>query len=212
MEIVEPSVELFEDFDGAAYMKKIERAGRTCYKSEANITETSATQFVRNLIKRGHESVLEHCSATFKIICDRGVMAELTRHRHASFSVESTRYCDYKGGVKFISPFAQGTLNFVSWENLMIQAELFYKHLRANGVPPELARSVLPNSLAVEMVVTANLREWRHVLKLRTDAKAHPQMRQVANMILDIFKAKLPVIFEGIGGDKIEISAHDARA
>ena len=202
MKIIEPSVELFEDFDGAAYMKKIERAGRTCYKSGAKITETSATQFVRNLIKRGHESVLEHCSVTFKIICDRGVMAELTRHRHCSFSVESTRYCDYsKDGVKFISPFAQGTLNFIIWENAVIAAELPYRQLRTNGIPPELARSVLPMSLATEMVVTANLREWRHVLKLRTDAKAHPQMRQVANMILDIFKAKLPVIFEDINHD-----------
>ena len=199
MKIIEPSVELFEDFDGAAYMKKIERAGRTCYKSGAKITETSATQFVRNLIKRGHESVLEHCSVTFKIICDRGVMAELTRHRHCSFSVESTRYCDYsKDGVKFISPFAQDTLSFITyiWENAVIIAEQFYQQL-----PPELARSVLPMSLATEMVVTANLREWRHILKLRTGAKAHPQMRQVANMILDIFKAKLPVIFEDINHD-----------
>lgn len=210
MKIIEPSVELFEDFDGEAAMKKIERAGRTCYKSEANITETSATQFVRNLIKRGHESVLEHCAVTFKIICDRGVMAELTRHRLASFSVESTRYCDYKDGVQFISPFAQGTMNFVSWENLMMQSELFYKHLRANGAPPELARSVLPMSLATEMVVTANLREWRLICKLRTNKKAHPQMRQVAGMILDILKEKLPVVFEDIGGETHGISAHDA--
>lgn len=202
MKVIEPSVELLTNFGGDEVMKFIEKCGRTCYKSEANITETSATQFVRNLIKRGHESVLEHFSLTFKIVCDRGVMAELTRHRHMSFSVESSRYCDYKGGVQFISPFAQGTLNFVSWENLMIQAELFYKHLRANGAPPELARSVLPMSLATEMVVTANLREWRHVLKLRTSPKAHPQMRQVAGMILDVLKAKLPVVFEDISHEE----------
>lgn len=201
MKIIEPSVKLERDFDGEDVMKFLERCGRVCYKSEANITETSATQFVRNLIKRGHESVLEHFSCTFRIICDRGVMAELTRHRHKSFSVESTRYCDYKGGVKFISPFAQDTANFISWENQMIQAERAYQNLRANGATPEQARSVLPMSLATEMVATANLREWRLVLKLRTSRKAHPQMRQVAGIILAILKEKLPVGFEDINYD-----------
>lgn len=197
MEIIKPSVVLERDFDGAEVMKFIESCGRTCYKSQS--TATSADTFIRNLIRRGHESVLEHFSATFRIICDRGVMAELTRHRHCSFSVESTRYCDYsKRGLKFIKPDG---INPDTWEYAMIRIEDSYDLARISGAPPEIARSVLPLSLATELVMTANLREWRHILKLRTSTKAHPQMRQIAGMILDIFKIKLPVIVEDIKND-----------
>jgi len=226
MKIIEPSVELMRDFDGAEVIKFIERCGRTCYQSEKNITEDSAEKFVRNLIKRGHESVLEHFSATFKIICDRGVMAELTRHRLASFSVESTRYNNYAsdkfdGELTFIKPcfwnddekkmyelapineegtaFRQIYYKTPVWKEIMTGSEFAYNALLVNGATPEQARAVLPNSLKTEIVMTANLREWRHILKLRTAKDAHPQMRQVANMILTILKEKLPVVFEDIG-------------
>jgi len=200
--MIEPSVELMRDFDGAEVMKFIERCGRTCYQSEKNITEDSAEKFVRNLIKRGHESVLEHFSATFKIICDRGVMAELTRHRLASFSIESTRYNAYKE-LTFIEPcFWQNVESarlLTKWQFMMSDIERLYNNFRNRGVKPEQARAILPNSLKTEIIMTANLREWRHILKLRTDKAAHPQMRQVANMILDILKEKLPIVFEDIG-------------
>ena len=201
MKIIEPRVELMRDFDGADVLKFIERCGRTCYQSEKNITADSAEKFVRNLIKRGHESVLEHFSATFKIICDRGVMAELTRHRLASFSVESTRFNDYsKNKLQFIKPqWQEQTFLYRAWENSMIQAEEKYLQMRQSGARPEQARSILPNSLKTEIVMTANLRELRYILKLRTAKDAHPQMRQIANMILDILKEKLPVVFEDIG-------------
>lgn len=200
MKIIEPSVELLRDFDGAEVMKFIERCGRTCYQSEKNITADSAEKFVRNLIKRGHESVLEHFSATFKIICDRGVMAELTRHRLASFSIESTRFCDYsKNKLQFIKPqWQEQTFLYRTWENFMIQSEEKYLQMRQSGARPEDARSILSNSLKTEIVMTANLRELRHILKLRTAKDAHPQMRQVAGMILDILKEKLPIVFEDI--------------
>lgn len=195
MTIIEPSAALEYDFDGAEVMKHIEACGRTCYKSEGN----DADKFVRMLIRRGHESVLEHFCATFRIVCDRGVMAELTRHRLCSFSVESTRYVDYsKRGLNFIKP---ADINGYLWENAMIRAEEIYYQLRANGTPPEIARSVLPLSLATELTMTANLRQWRHILKLRTSSKAHPQMRQIAGMILSALKAKLPVVFEDICHD-----------
>ena len=197
MKIINPSVELMRDFDGEEIMKFIEKCGRTCYQSEKNITADSAKIFVKNLIRRGHESVLEHFSVTFKIICDRGVMAELTRHRLASFSIESTRFCDYKDELTFIKPAFFGNGSAV-WENAMIQAEEKYSFLRQAGFAPEIARSVLPNSLKTEIVMTADLREWRHILKLRTDKKAHPQMREVAFMILKILKEKLPVVFADI--------------
>lgn len=209
MKIIEPSVELVRDFDGEEVMKFIESCGRVCYRSENNSTADSAKTFIKNIIKRGHESVLEHFSCTFKIVCDRGVMAELTRHRLASFSIESTRYCDYTsdkfgGELNFICPFEDITDNpnaYEFWRDSCKNAEENYKNLRSFGVTPEIARSILPNSLATTIVMTANLREWRHILKLRTAKDAHPQMRHVANMILDILKEKLPVVFEGIGDD-----------
>ena len=208
MRIIEPSVELMKDFDGEEIMKFIEKCGRVCYKSEKNITDDSAEKFIRNIIKRGHETVLEHFSCTFKIICDRGVMAELTRHRLASFSVESTRFNDYSsekfdGELTFIKPcFWQEKEipeNLAYWKNIVRTLEKNYNAMRYNKVPPEQARAILPNSLKTEIVMTANLREWRHILQLRCDKKAHPQMREVAFMILKILKEKLPIVFEDIG-------------
>lgn len=209
MKIIEPSAVLMRDFDGNEIMKFIEKCGRTCYQSEKNITDDSAEKFVRNLIKRGHESVLEHFSCTFKIICDRGVMAELTRHRLASFSIESTRF-NASDELTFIKPcFWQDSDNKMeNWILQMMANEGSYFWQRGKGATPEQARAILPNSLKTEIVMTANLREWRHILKLRTDKKAHPQMRQVANMILGILKEKLPIVFEDIGnvGDFGDIS------
>ncbi len=195
MTIVEPSAALEYDFDGAEVMKHLEACGRTCYKSEGN----DADKFVRMLIRRGHESVLEHFSATFRIVCDRGVMAELTRHRLCSFSVESTRYVNYsKRGLKFIKPLSTRRITDIVFEEIADHAERAYRELLSEGVKPEEARSILPLSLATELTMTANLREWRHLLKLRTSSKAHPQMRQIAGMILSALKAKLPVVFEDI--------------
>ena len=200
MKIIEPSVELMRDFDGAEIMKFIERCGRTAYQSEKNITADSAEKFIRNLIKRGHESVLEHFSATFKIICDRGVMAEITRHRLASYTIESTRFNAYKE-LTFIRPFEDNKdgLDYKNWKWLCEQIEAAYDTMISRRVTPEQARAILPNSLKTEIVMTANLREWRTILKLRTAKDAHPQMRQVANMILDVLKEKLPIVFEDIG-------------
>ena len=202
MKIIEPSAVLMRDFDGAEVMKFLELCGRTAYQSAKNITDDSAEKFIRNLIKRGHESVLEHFSATFKIICDRGVMAELTRHRLASFTIESTRFNDYsKSELTFIKPcfFTEDGLIMTNWRLGMAAAEKNYFQQRKRGATPEQARTILPNSLKTEIIMTCNLREWRHILKLRTAKHAHPQMRQVAEMILDVLKEKLPVIFEDIG-------------
>ena len=200
MKIIEPIAFLMNDFDGAEVMKFLEKCGRTAYQSAKNITNDSAEKFIRNLIKRGHESVLEHFSATFKIICDRGVMAELTRHRLVSFTIESTRFNDYsKGELTFIRPNFFDDRQYDVWLWAMDTAESNYKKTRERGATPEQARAILPNSLKTEIIMTCNLREWRHILKLRTAKDAHPQMRQVAEMILAALKRKLPVIFEDIG-------------
>lgn len=205
MKIIEPSVELIDDFDAAAIMKKIERAGRVCYKSEGNIKDGSAEKFIRGIIKRGHESVIEHATISFKIICDRGVTHELVRHRLASYSQESSRFCDYSAGkfggeLTFIKPcfWQDDDANFKIWLASMELAEKNYLTLRAGGARPEEARSILPNSLKTEIFVTMNLRELRHFLKLRTAAAAHPQMREVALKIYQILVEKLPAIFDDI--------------
>ncbi len=197
MKIIEPSVELAQDLDAAEIMRHIERAGRVCYKSESNISDTSAEKFIANIIKSGHESVIEHVSITFKIICDRGVSHEIVRHRLASYSQESSRYCDYSGDkfggeLTFIKPcfWNDGDENYLLWKKTMGQLEEIYLTMRKNGAKPEEARSILPNSLKTELFMTANLREWRHFLKLRTSKRAHPQMRQIA--------IQLPIIFSDI--------------
>ena len=197
MKIIEPSVELIDDIDGEQILRKLELCGRVSHKSKLG----DAENFVRSIIKRGHESVLEHVSLTFHIICDRAIMAELTRHRLASFTVESTRYVKYKE-LNFILPVgvhrAPDDVAFFHLECNARFSENTYRNLIEKGYPPEIARAVLPLCTATELYMTANLRELRHILKLRTDKAAHPQMRVVAGKILDILREKVPVIVEDI--------------
>ena len=193
MKIIEPSVELIDDIDGAQILRKLELCGKVSRQSKLGDAES----FVRSIIKRGHESVLEHVSLTFHIICDRAIMAELTRHRHASFTVESTRYVKYDE-LTVIQPPLKTDEAIIAFRWAMREYERNYQMFIKNGEPPEIARSVLPLCLATELYMTANLREWRHILKLRTDKAAHPQMRVVAGKILNILREKLPVIVEDI--------------
>ena len=206
MKIINPSVQLEDEIDGQRIMKKIERIGRTCYKSEGNITEDSAERFVKSIIARGHESVLEHVSISVRVICDRGVTHEIVRHRIASYSQESTRYNNYSkdkygNELTFIKPCFwndETNVNYLNWENVLKNIECAYFSMLKCGATPQEARSILPNSLKTELVMTTNLREWRHFFKLRCDKAAHPQTREIANMILKEFKEKIPVIFDDI--------------
>lgn len=184
-------------------LKNIERIGRVCYKSEDRITSDSAERFVRNLIKRGHESVLEHFSITVNIITDRAIANELVRHRVAAYSQESTRYCNYKKrDILFIKPLsAQDPVSLSVYINIAEMAEERYNDLIKLGVAPEDARDVLPLMTATNIVATCNLREWRHILRLRTDKAAHPKMRALMQEILRQFKKLYPVIFEDIEGE-----------
>lgn len=208
MKIINADVEFITPIDGAAILKRLEQCGRVCYKSEAKITAPSAPAFVAGIIKRGHEAVLEHCSFTVKFICDRGVSHEIVRHRVASYCQESTRYCNYsKEGfgseitvIKpcFLHPYTDG---FNLWEEGCLFAEQTYFNLLECGCSPQEARSVLPNSLKTEVVMTANIREWRHFLKLRCSPAAHPQMREVALILLDKLHSLIPVCFDDIWGE-----------
>lgn len=200
--IVPASFTIEDDINGDAVLAAIERAGRTCYKSECKITPGSAREFVRKIIASGHESVLEHEKVTARIICDRGVTHEIVRHRIASYSQESTRYCNYgkASEITVIKPcfWAEGSLPYALWEESMAYAEKAYMNLVALGCSPQQARSVLPNSLKTEIVMTCNLREWRHFFRLRTSRAAHPQMREIAVPMLAEFKRLIPVVFDDI--------------
>lgn len=195
MKIIEPFAELIDEINGDEILKKIERCGRVSHQSKPR--EDSAEQFVRMVIKRGHESVLEHVSLTFHIVCDRAIMAELTRHRLASFTVESTRYVKYDK-LEVIAPPLENVYREMHFKDCTGAAEDIYSRWLRLGVAPEIARTVLPQCLKSELYMTANLREWRHILKLRTDKAAHPQMRLIAGQILDTFRKHLPVIVEDI--------------
>lgn len=206
MKIISPSVEILTPLDGAAVLRHIEQCGRVCYKSEGKTTESSAPAFVANIIKRGHEAVLEHFDITVKFICDRGVSHEIVRHRLASYCQESTRYCNYSKDdfgkeITVIKPcfIEPGTASWDFWKDACEVAESSYFDLLEFGCTPQEARAVLPNSLKTEVVMTANLREWRHFFKLRTAPAAHPQMREVANMLLKQMREMVPVVFDDCG-------------
>lgn len=203
MKIISPDFAFVDSINGNAILKKLEAVGRTCYKSEDKITEDSAINFVRNLIKRGHESVLEHVSITVRIITDRGISHEIVRHRLASYSQESTRYCNYKDKeIEFVLPYDidPETKIFDYWKLSCQSSEADYKVLIAKGVAPQTARSVLPNCLKTELVMTCNLREWRHFFKMRCAPGAHPDMKYLATIMLHDFQEKIPVVFDDIEG------------
>lgn len=224
MNIIEQNWKFLGRVDAYQLLNNIESAGRVCYKSEDKITEDSAKAFVREAIKSGHYSVIEHGVISIRIITDRGVGHELIRHRLASYSQESTRYCNYSRNkfgkeltmilpvwFKNINPvvvdFGIGNCpagliktekQYILWKNVCKGIERDYFALLELGQSPQEARSVLPNSLKTEIIMTANPREWRHILQLRTSTKAHPQIRELMLDILQGFKKTFPVLFEDI--------------
>lgn len=205
MRIIAPSHEILAPIDGVQILKHIEECGRVCYKSEHKITEDSYLKFVKGLVKRGHEAVIEHYSLSVRFTCDRGVSHEIVRHRVASYCQESTRYCNYSNDdfgteITVIKPlfFNEGTQGYELWKEACENAENSYFKLLEYGCTPQEARAVLPNSLKTEIVMTANLREWRHFFKLRTSTAAHPQIREVVTPLLNELKGLIPVIFDDI--------------
>ena len=235
MKIIEPLIEV-ENFDGIKIMKNIERACRTCYRSEGLITEDSYKKLLKNCINRGHESVLEHEKITVRMICDIGVYKDLTRHRFGSFSIESTRYCNYgkdkfDNEIKFIKPIfynptpsqhagqemSEETGEYIKdetqrlqetydslktelWEECMRHIENVYIRMSKFAKPDEL-RMILPHSTAAEVTMTANIREWRHILDLRTKQMTHPAIRQLLIPLLLYFKQEMPELFDKIEYD-----------
>ncbi len=207
MIIVKPKIEV-EKFDGVKIMKRIERSCRTCYRREGNITEDSYKNLLRNCINRGHESVLEHEKITVRMLCSINTYKDLTRHRAgASFSIESTRYCNYSkdkfdNNIKFIDPvYITDENNYACWKECMKNIETFYMVMANNKATPDQCRTMLPHSVAAEVTMTCNIREWKHVLDLRTKKTVHPEIRQLLIPLLLEFKRTMPEIFEGIEHD-----------
>ena len=230
MRLVKPSIEFL--WMTLYPLQTIEAAGRTCYKSEGRITMESAEAFVKKLLERGHHAMIEHARASYRVVCDRGVTHEIVRHRLFSYAQESTRYCNYKGGVTFIIPpwvnnVALGEMKLIphselgeiiesaddAWLWHLQHAENTYCGMLKEGWSPQQARSVLPNSLKTEIVITGNLREWMHFFSLRCTPSGipeeklrdgiyygagapHPQMQEVANILLEDIRARIPVLFE----------------
>lgn len=208
MKIVKPVVEI-EKVDYNKIMKNLERACRTCYRSENNITEESYKTLLKNCINRGHESILEHEKITIRMICDVGVYKDLTRHRIASFSIESTRYCNYgkdkfENEIKFIEPvnIDENTEIYEEWKTACSEIEKHYLKMASLGATPDQMRMILPHSTAAQVTMTANIREWKHILALRANAHAHPAVEQVMIPLLIHFKEKMPEIFDNIEYDE----------
>jgi thymidylate synthase (FAD) len=199
MKIIRPSVEFL--WMTQSPLEAIELAGRTCYKSEDRITSKSAEKFIHMLLNKGHEAMLEHASMSYRIVCDRGVTHEIVRHRLFSYAQESTRYVNYKDGIEVISPFndvitPEDAATAGIWQQTMQYCESTYRYLIENGEKPQIARAVLPTCVKTEIVVTGNMREWRHFFKLRTAKDAHPQMQEVANMLLFDATYRVPILFD----------------
>jgi thymidylate synthase (FAD) len=215
MRIIDPSFQIESRnivFGNA--LQDIERAGRTCYKSEEKMTVDTAEAFVARIMKSGHHSVIEHVNITVRFITNRGVTHEIVRHRLASYSQESTRYCNYskeKFGeeITLIRPYwwehVSGEIDTGAlleargqWKCAMENAETRYFEMLKCGLPAQAARGVLPNDLKTEIVMTANLREWLHFFKLRTAAAAHPDLRLLSVPLLAMFRQHIPIIYDEV--------------
>lgn len=197
MNIVDQSCQIMTPINRKEIYELIEQAGRTAYKSEDKITEDSAEKFIRSLRDRGHESVLEHANLTVRLITDRGVTHELVRHRLCAYTQESTRYCNYsKRGITYTCP-----IDFDLEEDDLYILDLIEQHYNkkiAQGKTPQQARYFLPNGLKTEIVHTANIREWRHILNLRTSKAAHPQIRALMLPLLQRLAEELPALFDDV--------------
>ena len=207
MRVVKTSWSFEDDVDGVKMLKKIERIGRTCYKSEDKITDDSYLRFANMICHtKKHHSVLEHCSVSVRVICDRGISHEIVRHRIGSYSQESTRYCNY-GKNKFgneitvIWPEQLGDKDIVDercWGATMEFLEGQYFTLLDRGWTPQEARGILPTELKTELIMTYNLRQWRHFFTERCSVAAHPQLRAITLPMLKEFQRLIPVIFDDL--------------
>lgn len=207
VKVVEPSVEIITELDSDKFLKNIERAARTCYKTEDNISEdsSSAKKMITKLIEMGHTAMIEFADIHVILTADTGVLKDITRHRHCSFAVESTRYCNYSKGkfgneITVIKPcnIEEGTKEYDLWLNCMNNIETTYNQMAELGCKPDQLRMLLPHSLKCNINLKANIREWRHIFSLRCAKAAHPSVQQIMKMVLAEFHNKIPVLFDDL--------------
>ena len=212
VKIAAPKVEVLTPLDGDAILKHLELCARNCY---IHIVwqmmwkgADSARQMVRKLLELGHEAMIEHYNLTVKLTCDMGVYKDLTRHRHVSYAIESTRYCNYSKGkfgneLTVMKPchIKEGTPEYQIWLSTMETIEKNYNAMAELGCKPDQLRMLLPHSIKADVIMTANLREWRHIFKLRCAPAAHPTVQEVMKMLLGTLKREIPVIFDDIPYD-----------
>lgn len=207
VKIVEPSVEIITEINGDKILKTIERAARTCYKTEDNISEdaSSAKKMISKLIEMGHTAMIEFADVHVILTADTGVLKDLTRHRHCSFAVESTRYCNYSKGkfgneITVIKPcnIEEGTKEYDLWLDCMNNIETTYNQMAELGCKPDQLRMLLPHSLKCNINLKANVREWRHIFSLRCAKAAHPSVQQIMKMVLVEFHKQIPILFDDL--------------
>lgn len=205
VKIIEPHYEIMTPIDGKVILKHLELCARNCYKSEGSITEESAEKMIKKIIELKHEAMIEHFSISVKFTTDLSFYKDVTRHRVASFAIESTRYCMY-AKEKFGSELTvtkpcniiEGTPEYAEWLRCMQDIERAYLAMAALGCKPDQCRMLLPHSVKADVILTANLREWRHIIKLRAAKAAHPCIQELMKPLLKEFSEKIPVIFDDL--------------
>ncbi len=206
MKVIDPSFELQRPAnleEGIKQLQYIEQMARISHRSEEKQTEDTWKRFIQAVVMdHGDWSVVEHSYATVKFRVDRGVTHELVRHRLFSFTQESTRFVNgqksYPDGLEFIRPVSLPENCIWNWEQAVGSAELEYFSMLDKGARPQEARSVLPNSLASTISVTGNLRNWRHILIMRSTQETHPDFKRVIIPLLAEFKNRIPLLFDDI--------------
>lgn len=206
VKIIKSSFEILTPIDADFVLRHIERCGRTCYQSFDKADETSHIRFLKHIVSRHHESVIEHFSVSVKFVMDRAIANELVRHRVSSFSQESTRYCCYANDkfgneITVIKPvmLEEGSDAYQTWKDGVAQIEKSYLKMLEQGAKPETARALLPCCLKAEIVMSANLREWKHVFSMRCSDAAHPDIRFLMRDLKKEFQKNIPIIFDEEG-------------
>jgi thymidylate synthase (FAD) len=207
MKIVEAQIIPITPINGHEIVKVLEQVARTCYKSHDKITDDgeSAIRLLQTLANSGHGAMFEHYSITMRYVSNIAAYKDLTRHRPASYAIESSRWCNYSKGkfgneIKFLSPveIPKNSLTYQVWINAMQKAEDYYMTMASMGAKPDELSLLLPQSTAAEFNITANLREWEHIFNLRAVGHSRPCVKQIMQPTLELFHSKIPVVFDAV--------------
>jgi len=210
MQIVQAQIKPITDISANDALLAIQRVAKTCYKSYSDSDDIeSAKRLTKALLASGHTAMFEFYNITMNYISNIAAYKDLTRHRHASYAIESTRWCNYSkdkhnGEIKFLDPIeiSKDTKKYDLWIKAMQQAEQNYLEMAAEGALPDELSLVLPQSTAAEFNISANLREWRHILSLRSSVSstghARPCICQIMDATLELFHQNIPVLFDDL--------------